>query len=148
MEYMRKSAKVFRQGAALLGVVPLLVAAVVVVAVLAAPASAQVPDYGKLFGTTGSEPAASQPQQSLPATGADPGASAGLSAADYARIADAAPEPMLGAAQKAISLFRGRLVGMLMRSPGAFYDIGTTLAAASPTVRWYWIGPHRGPAPG
>ncbi len=137
MEYMRKSAKVFRQGAVLLGVVSLLVAAVVVVAVLAAPASAQVPDYGKLFGTTGSEPAASQPQQSLPAGGADPGAgaSAGLSAADYARIADAAPEPMLGAAQKAISLFRGRLVGMLMRRPCALDDIGNTLAAGSPTGR-------------
>lgn len=135
MEYMRKSGKVLRHGAALLALVSLLVAAVLVVMVLAAPASAQVLDYGKLFGTGGSEPAASQPQQSLPAAGAGP------SAADYARVADAAPEPMLGAAQKAISLFRERLVGTLRRSPGAFYDIGTTLAAASPTGRGiYFLG--------
>lgn len=143
MKYMRTSGKVFRHGAALRALVSLLVAAVLVVAVLAAPASAQVLDYGKLFGTTGSEPMASQPQQSLPAAGALPGAgaSAGLSAADYARIADAAPEPMLGAAQKAISLFRKRLVGMLQRSPGAFYAISTTLAAASPTGRGiYFLG--------
>jgi hypothetical protein len=135
MEYMRKFGKVLRHGTALLALVSLLVAAVLV-----APASAQVLDYGKLFGMPGSEPAAaepaaSQPQQSLPVTGSIPGAGAGLSAADYARVAAAAPEPMLGAAQKAIRLFRERLVGTLRRSPGAFDAIGTTLAAASPTGR-------------
>ena len=145
MEYMGKSGKTFRHGAALLALVALLVAAVLVSAVPTAPASAQVLDYGKLFGTTGSEPAAesaaSQPQQSLPAAGAGLGASPGPSAADYARAAGAAPEPMLGMAQKAISRFRERLVGTLKRSPGAFYDISTTLAAASPTGRGvYFLG--------
>ena len=141
MEYMRKFGKVLRHGTALLALVSLLVAAVLV-----APASAQVLDYGKLFGMPGSEPAAaepaaSQPQQSLPVTGSIPGAGAGLSAADYARVAAAAPEPMLGAAQKAIRLFRERLVGTLRRSPGAFDAIGTTLAAASPTGRGiYFLG--------
>jgi small-conductance mechanosensitive channel len=112
-----------------------------VAALLAAPVAAQLPDYGKLFGTTeqspATEPAASEPQQSLPAIDAGAGTSlapgTGLSAADYARVADDAPEPMLGTAEKAIRLFRERLVGMLRRSPGAFEDIGTTLAAASPT---------------
>jgi small-conductance mechanosensitive channel len=48
---------------------------------------------------------------------------------------------MLGSAHKAIRLFRERLIGTLRRSPGAFDDIGTTLAAASPTGRGiYFLG--------
>ena len=143
MEYLRNSGRSPRRGAALPALV-LLAAAILVVAGLAAPVSAQVLDYGKLFGTGGSEataaePAASQPQQSLPAAGSGPGA--GLSAADYARVAETAPEPMMGTVQKAISLFRKRLVGTLRRSPGAFDDIGATLAAASPTGRGiYFLG--------
>ena len=85
MEYMRKSGKVFRHGVALLALVSLLVAAVLVVMVLAAPASAQVLDYGKLFGTGGSAPAASQPQQSLPGAAAGPrGAVSGRGQARWA----------------------------------------------------------------
>lgn len=76
---------------------------VLVVTMLAMPVSAQVPDYGKLFGTTGPDSAASQPQQSFPV--AIPGAGAGPSVADYARVAAAAPEPMLGAAQRASACF-------------------------------------------
>jgi small-conductance mechanosensitive channel len=144
MEYMKRSGKAFRRCGMIIGAVLLLVAGL-----LAAPVAAQLPDYGKLFGTTeqspAAEPAASQPQQSLPAIGAGAGASpipgTDLSAADYARVAEAAPEPMLGTAEKAIRLFRERLVGMLRRSPGAFEDIGTTLAAASPTgYSVYFLG--------
>jgi len=47
----------------------------------------------------------------------------------------ASPMPVLGSAQKAVSLFRERLVGLLQRAPGAFEAIGTTLAAASPSGR-------------
>ncbi len=80
MEQMRISAKMLRQGAALLGLVSLLVAAVPV-----APASAQVLDYGKLFGTPVSEPAASRPQQSRPVMGAGSGDGAGPGAASATR---------------------------------------------------------------
>ncbi|HSF95765.1 MAG TPA: mechanosensitive ion channel family protein [Thermohalobaculum sp.] len=121
-----------RTGLKLLHLVPVLL----VLALLSAggPAAAQLPDYGKLFGTTTDEPSdAATPRQSRPADGADPAAA--LSAADYARVAEAAPDPMLGAAHKAISLFRERLVGLLRRAPGSFEEIGTTLAAASPTGR-------------
>jgi len=115
---------------------PLLAAALLLamlsVALFAGPAAAQIPDYGRLLGVTGaagtaSESTAAEPRQSLPATGAGP------SAADYARLSEAAPEPMLGTARKAVSLFRERLAGTLNRTPEAFHAIGTTLAAASPT---------------
>jgi small-conductance mechanosensitive channel len=100
-------------------------------------AAAQVPDYGRLFGMGQPEApdtgAPGGPRQSLPASAAEPAKS--LSAADYARIAGVGPDPMLGAAHKAVNLFRERLVGLLRRAPGAFEAIGTTLAAASPTGR-------------
>jgi small-conductance mechanosensitive channel len=99
---------------------------------------AQLPDYGALFGTDGSRPAEpppGQPQQSRPAE------AVALSAEDYARVAESAPAPMLSAAEKAVRLFRERLVGTLKRTPGAFDDLGTTLAAASPTGRGkYFLG--------
>jgi small-conductance mechanosensitive channel len=125
---MNRLGKALRRGTMFTGVASLLVALL-----LAAPIGAQMPDYGKLFGGTEQQPAASQPQQSLPPTVASPGdgAAGGLSAADYARVAKTAPEPMLGTAEKAIRLFRERLVGTLRRSPDAFEDIGATLAAAS-----------------
>jgi small-conductance mechanosensitive channel len=125
------SGKTFRQGAVLIALMSLLVAALLV-----APVSAQTIDYGKFFGGAGSEPAAaepaaSQPQQSLPATGA--AGSFSLSAEDYVRVATVEQDMMMGGAHKAIRLFRERLVGTFRRSPGAFDDIGATLAAASPT---------------
>ena len=111
-----------------------LVPGLLVLALLASPgpAPAQFPDYGKLFGGAAAQPGspAPAPLQSLPASA---GAAAAPSAADYARVAESAPEPMLGATQKVVSLFRERLVGLLQRVPDAFEDIGTTLAAASQT---------------
>ena len=108
------------------------------------PAAAQVIDYNRLFGadnaseTVTEAPSASTPQQSRPVSGAG---TAPLSAEDYARVAENAPQHMLSATQKAIKLFRKRLIGIWQRSPDAFEDIGTTLAAASPTGRGkYFLG--------
>ena len=108
------------------------------------PAGAQVLDYNRLFGTgSEAEPATSVPQSTTPQQSrpsSEPGGAA-LSAEDYARVAASAPQQMLSATQKAIKLFRERLIGIWERSPGAFKDINTTLAAASPTGRGkYFLG--------
>ncbi len=103
-----------------------------VLAMVAVPAPAQMPDYGRLFGSQTAEERAA-PQQSLPGLGPGP--------ADYARLADGAENPMLGSVQKSVRLFRARVVGMLERAPRAFDEITTTLAAASPTGHGvYFLG--------
>ncbi len=106
------------------------VACLVLLVLSGAPAQAQLPDYGKLFGTQPAGAGAS-PQQSLPEypAGAQPGP------ADYARLEAGGGDPMIGTVQKSISLFRTRLIGLAERAPGAFDEISTALAAASPTGR-------------
>ncbi|MDT8345120.1 MAG: mechanosensitive ion channel family protein [Thermohalobaculum sp.] len=86
------------------------------------------------------------PLQSLPATPFDPAAAP--SAMDYARVAgaDAGAEAgsagrMLDSAEGFVRIFRARLGAILERAPDALTEIGTTLAAASPTGRpIYFLG--------
>ncbi len=115
---------------------------------LPAQAQSQVPNYNLLFGSggdteqTSSETGeagsgATAPRQSRPAGNEW----LELSADDYARVAQNAPRQMVSATQKAIKLFRKRLIGIVERSPEAFEQFSTTLAAASPTGRGiYFLG--------
>ncbi|MCL5778138.1 mechanosensitive ion channel family protein [Limibaculum sp. FT325] len=86
------------------------------------------------------------PLQSLPVRPFDPAAAP--SATDYARVANAAVTPetfgargVLDRTETFVGIFRARLIAILVRAPHAFGEIGTTLAAASPTGRpIYFLG--------
>lgn len=115
MEYPKRLRNAMRHSALYAGVVSLLVAFL-----LASPVAAQAPGDG-------SEPATAQPQSPFPDAGDE------THQARFERMAAAGPGRMMGGAHEAISMFRQRLAGTFRRSPDAFDDIGTTLAAASPT---------------
>ena len=124
------------------------------------PAPAQTNlDYNLLFGSgdkeegtaasgNASQPASnptsaqqSRPSQSRSSQSGGQGGVLTLSADDYARVAQNAPKQMASATQKAVKLFRQRLIGIVKRSPQAFDDVSTTLAAASPTGHGiYFLG--------
>lgn len=118
-------------------------------------AQTQVLDYTTLFGNSDeAEPQQSRPSSPLPSTGAQgggalpatpasPSASAGEapSIADYARVADQAPDSRIEQTRQAVRLFRERIRSIVQRLPQAWIDIKTTLAAASPTGQGsYFVG--------
>jgi len=107
-------------------------------------AEAQVADYGTLMDRLqGGEPAgesqSASPPQSLPRVEFDPD---GVPSAEaYGRITNVGGDPMLGAAQRMIEVFRARLVDTLLHAPGAFGEFVTGLEAASPTGHaGYFVG--------
>ena len=120
--------------------------ACVLVLVLAGPATAQLQFYDQLFG--GSQSQSSEPQQSRPPAplpppepGQESSSAAGPSVADYGRVAESLPDPMLNVTQQAVGVFRSRLRAMLTEIPQALNDIDVALAAASPTGKpSYFLG--------
>jgi len=130
---------IWRRAPALLTLVVLTLAGLA----LAGPggAAAQTPlDYERLLGGAERE---TEPRISRPVAPVGPGAADGTGPGfdDYARIAEAPPDPMLDAARKAITLFRARLAATVERLPDSVAEIDTALAAASPTGRAsYFLG--------
>ena len=130
-----------RIGACGLVVIGLLLA---VAALAPAPAVAQVFDLSRILGSDESAPEPMPPGTPL----APPaGARSTPTASDYARLAEAVAETrsetaaMAGTADTYIRVFRSRLLSILTRAPDALGEVGTTLAAASPTGRpIYFLG--------
>ncbi|MFK7941400.1 MAG: mechanosensitive ion channel family protein [Paracoccaceae bacterium] len=102
----------------------------------AVPAGAQAQLYDQLLGNReAASPQQSRPAAPLPAPqlGARSDPQSGPTAADYGRVAESLPDPVLDATRQAVSVFRSRLSDMFREMPRALQDIRTALAAASPT---------------
>ena len=97
-----------------------VLAALLLTLVLAVPSAAQgLSDYGKLLGGGSDEqsspqqstPAQSTPTQSQPQTSSVASTpSSGPTVADYGRVAESLPDPMLDATRQAVEILRFRLV--------------------------------------
>lgn len=109
--------------------------------------AAQALDLGRLLGLAdGSADGAAQ----SPIPGAAPATAAPIGAQSLPVAADptveqygalSTQEPMLGAAQTLVALFRSRLMTIIDRIPDAWTELGGTLAAASPSGHGvYFIG--------